>query len=202
MLLWMKKGMILVLLGVVLAGCGDEEECDAVVDSTIVQVDGSDSVDIHTGTANSKMAQSFLPESAITLNSIEFSVKKVGDPGDLMFSLHRADGARPDEDEIDGGSPKTIVASDVESGFFGSVVVTFTSEPELDSNRTYYVVIDVTGNPDPDNYYVFAASSIGGAYGNGIVLVYNSTFDDEDDAWSVGPSKDLQFRIRRCQDVK
>lgn len=188
------------LAATLLSACGEKKTCDKTVD-TIVQVDGSGNAAFHDDHRRASIAQSFRPDTGITLHSVVFAIKKIGEPqGELKFSIHRQDGSRPNEDDIDGGSPQSVDASSIESDFFSNVTVEFPAEPELDANRIYYIVIEFTDEVSPDNYFQFAASNVGSAYANGELSEYDEDIDDLDDAWS-STSRDLQFTVKRCESV-
>lgn len=196
-----KRILLLGLIGVFLVACGDEGDCDVLVDF-IDQLDGTNIVLFHDTSANEKIAQKFMSEGSTIVGEVSFSIRKVGDPqGEIRISIHEVDGSRPDQDFIPGGGPQGFDASNISSDSFTQVKVEYQSEPDLDSNRDHFLVIDFTGDLNGLDYFELAASSGPDAYPQGEAWLFNSDEDDEDDAWIIRPNTDLVFTIDRCESV-
>ena len=113
--------------------------------------------------ATQDMAQSFKISSATPLNNIQFYLKKVGSPPDMVIRIVNDNAGSPGTDTI---MSSTLSASAVTTNF-GWITVTMPPTPVLDPSQTYWIVID-TGN-NSSKYYIIGANSDG--YTNGIAKI-------------------------------
>jgi len=138
------------------------------------------------------IAQSFVVNSTGPLNKAEVYIKKVGNPSNgTVYITHDING-EPD-DERDYLARGTLSASLVSTSY-GWVTVTFTTNPNLISGQTYWIVIE--SNNSNTKYYVAGANT---SYANGFALIGNYSHDHEhhNNSWDpVSPSNaDIFFRI-------
>ena len=198
-----KMGRVLGLTAILLVGCSTTDECDfTVIVDDLNQPDGSDSIDFHDVAPNAKIAQSFRPATSFILANISFTVKEVENPQPtLSVSIHEKDNNknRPEDDPITDGGPVTVALSGISENFFTEVNAVFPDEPELNSGRDYYFVIDSVENLDEENYFQLGGVSTNTAYPDGEVWRFNSDVTDEDEAWDDS-TEDLQFRIDKCEE--
>jgi hypothetical protein len=194
----------LVPLGAVfflLSGCADKK-CDYSSDY-IVQADGSETVSLNDSPNDAMVAQRFVPDSAVTVASISFTIKKVGDPqGELRISIHTEDNDRPKDDPITDGGPVTANLSGVGSDVLVEVKVDITGHPDLSSGRNYYIVFDSSEDPDNENYFQLGSVSTPSAYAGGEVWRFDSEETDKDRAWTEASTEDLQFTVKKCEQNK
>jgi len=115
------------------------------------------------GNANSTqdVAQSFRVASSSPLNKVQVYIKKTGAPSNATVKIMN---------DSSGNVGSTIIASGTLSASivttsYGWVEVSFTTNPLLDINKTYWLVIDASSSSS--KYYVIGATS-GDSYTNGI----------------------------------
>jgi hypothetical protein len=195
-----KKVWVFMSVAIFLAGCADKEKCDFLTD-LIIQADGSNAIDFHDNTNNAKIAQRFKPSGSFIMGAVSFTIKKLGSPvGTVRVSIHEDDGGRPDDDAIDDGGPENISVSDIDDGFLSEVTVDFPDEPDLKSDKDYYMVIDFTGEVNSTDYFELGSASSGNAYPDGELWRFDSDEEDEDEAWDSLVNEDLQFTILKCEE--
>ncbi|MDD3486927.1 MAG: hypothetical protein PHF35_00915 [Candidatus Moranbacteria bacterium] len=116
-------------------------------------------------------AQSFRLSDGLTLNNIQFYIKKVGSPSNITLRIVNDNGGNPGTDVLMTG---TLNASTVTSSF-GWVTVTLPSTPVLNSGQTYWMVLDASSNSS--KYYIIGANS---SYSNGIGKIgkYGTSWSD------------------------
>ena len=193
-----KRVLALGLIGIFLVACGDEDNCDAVVDF-IDQVDGTDKIEFNLTKLNQKVAQKFKSEADTRIKMVSVSMRKVGDPsGDVRITIREKDGTYPDKDFVSRGGPQSFSASKISSDFFTQVSVEFPIEVELGSNRDHFIVLDFSDGSNGSDYFEVAASSGAGAYSEGEAWVFDGDEEDEDLAWNQQSNKDLMFTIDQC----
>lgn len=122
--------------------------------------------------ARQDVAQSFRISSAISLNNVEFYLKKVGTPSDAIIRITSDDNGSPGDTIMSG----TLSASAITTQF-GWVSVPLPSTPILDPNQTYWVVIDA-GSAKSSKYYILGANDNGYANGEAKVGKYGSSWSD------------------------
>ena len=187
----------------VTVGCAKKNECDFTSDF-IIQADGSSPILFHNTTARAKIAQKFVPSGSFDLGDVAITIRKTEASdgalvGVLSMAVHKEDAGRPDNDPISGGGPKDIDISNISKDSLTEVTVSFSDEPGLNAGVTYYLVIDFTGEVDGTNYFQLGATSVGTAYPDGEVWLFDSLEDDEDLAWTISETEDLEFTIGKCE---
>ncbi len=134
--------------------------------------------------ATQDFAQSFKINQTDVINKIELYIKKVGSPSNLTVRIVGDSNGSPSSTLITSG---TLSASLV-SVNYGYVSVSLSSNPQLSSNLTYWVVIDgVTSN---SNYYIIGANNNG--YVDGVTKIgrYNTSWNS-----STPSTADSFFKI-------
>ncbi len=123
---------------------------------------GAPGYDVVFGNANGTqdVAQSFQTESVTPLNKVSFYIKKVSTPSNALVKIVNDS----------NGSPGTVVYAsgtlnkDSVTTSYGWIDVSFTTNPMLTKDTTYWLVIDASTSSS--KYYTIGASS--GGYDNGV----------------------------------
>lgn len=111
--------------------------------------------------ATQDVGQSFqISSDVLPLNKVEFYIKKVGSPGSATITIRNDSSGSPGSTIFATG---TLTGSTVTTSY-GWIPVSFTSNPILQLNTTYWVVIDASSNTN--NYYTIGANS--NSYSNGL----------------------------------
>lgn len=123
---------------------------------------GTPSYNIIFGNANSTqdVSQSFQVSEATPLNKVQVYVKKVGSPSNATVKIVNNSGSNPGTTVLASG---TLTASSVTTSY-GWIDVAFTSNPMLNLNTTYWLVIDASTSSS--KYYTIGATN--GGYENGL----------------------------------
>jgi hypothetical protein len=198
-----KKFFTLGTVFLLLSGCA-AKKCDFSSDY-IVQADGSNRVSLNDSTNEARIAQRFRPNSAVTVYSVSFTVRKVGTPeGKILVSIRTDDHDKPDDKAISDGGPVEADLTGVGESVLTEVEVKLTGHPDLSSDRDYYIVLEPSVDPSPDSYYELGSvtGSSGGAYADGEMWRFDSLDTDKDTAWSKAPTVDLQFTVKKCEESK
>lgn len=119
--------------------------------------------------AQEDAAQSFRAGDSNFLNKISLYVRKIGTPSNATVRIVTDNAGSPSTNQITSG---TLNESQV-TGTYGWIDVTFTSNPPLVNNTTYWIVLDASGNSS--RHYVWGKHDNSG-YGNGIG-VYTSNWN-------------------------
>ncbi|MBI2595852.1 hypothetical protein HYW46_03930 [Candidatus Daviesbacteria bacterium] len=97
-------------------------------------VSGDDRLDI---------AQSFKPTTTEVINKVLIKIKKFGNPPDITVRIMEDQGGRPDKNGVlTSGS----LYSNLVTGDYGWIEVTFNSLPKLTAETTYWIVLDTSSN--------------------------------------------------------
>lgn len=126
------------------------------------------------------IAQSFKPGLTAPINYVSFYIKKVCDAGDCSKSKNNPPNATVRITADNGNKPATsslttgTLDSNLVTTSFNWVNVSFSSNPELTQNQTYWIVIDMPSLSSA-KYYVIGKHDNAG-YGNGIGL-YSPDYD-------------------------
>ena len=121
-------------------------------------------------------SQSFKTSVAEPMNNIQFYLKKVGAPsGSISVKIVNDNAGSPGTEVLMTGT-NTISASDLSTNF-GWVTVTMPPTPILNSNRTYWMVLDSSSN-NSSKYFILGANSNGYANGNGKIGKYGTSWSD------------------------
>ena len=120
------------------------------------------------------IAQSFKPGLTAPINYVSFYIKKVCESNDCSKSKNNPPNATIRITSDNGNKPATsslatgTLDSNLVTTSFNWVNVSFTSNPELTQNQTYWIVIDMP-SVSSTKYYVIGKHDNAG-YGNGIGL--------------------------------
>jgi hypothetical protein len=123
--------------------------------------------------ATQDIGQSFKVSDENPVNKVQFYIKKVGTPSDATVKIVKDSSGKPGTTVLATG---TLGASAVTTSY-GWINVSFTTNPKLNPETTYWLVIDASTSSS--KYYVIGASN--GGYGNGLgkigtsAGVWNST---------------------------
>ena len=130
---------------------------------TISSCTNSTCITFANSTATQDVAQSFKISSALPLDTMQFYLKKVGSPSDIVATIVNDNGGSPGTDVLLSG---TLPASAVTTAF-GWVTVAMPPTPVLDPGETYWMVLNTTNNSS--KYYVLGANV--GGYANGTAKI-------------------------------
>lgn len=124
---------------------------------------GIPATNITFGNANSTqdVAQSFRVTNSSPLNKVQIYIKKYGSPSNATVKIMN---------DSSGSVGSTLLASGTLNSSslttsYGWIDISFTSNPLLDTSKTYWLVID--GSTSSKNYYIIGATN-GDSYANGI----------------------------------
>jgi Tfp pilus assembly protein PilX len=133
---------------------------------------GSTCITFANATSTQDFAQSFKLSAAEPMNNITFYIKKVGAPSNIAVKIVNDSSGSPGSEVLLSGS---LLASAVTTNF-GWVTVTMPSTPILNSNQTYWMVLDASSNAS--KYYILGANS--GSYSNGVGKIgrYGTSWSD------------------------
>lgn len=132
------------------------------------------------------VAQSFRPAVSGTINKISVRLKKVGTPPDITVRLISDSNGSPDKNTV---ITKGTLTSNLVTGQYNWVDVTFDTSAAITADTTYWLVLDTTY--DPVNYWVWSADSLQG---------YTRGLAKWSDNWSAGNPRwasilyDLDFK--------
>jgi hypothetical protein len=135
---------------------------------------GVPSYDVAFGNTNSTQdfAQSFQINTTETINKARLYVKKVGNPSNMTVRIvNDASGSPSTVNKTSG----TISASLVSTNY-GWVEVIFSSNPQLNSGVTYWLVVDTATSSI--NYYRIGANNNGYSLGSSKIGQYSSTWNN------------------------
>ncbi len=137
------------------------------------------------------LGQSFVVNDTLSLVSLRFYIRKVGNPANATVRVTTDNGGRPSSTVIASGT----LSSSLVSTSYGWQTITLTANPILSSGTTYWVVIDA--NTNSSSYYIVAANN---AYTTGQAQVgryntgsWNATSPSGLDAYfevSIGTNED------------
>ncbi|HEX3099984.1 MAG TPA: pilus assembly PilX N-terminal domain-containing protein [Patescibacteria group bacterium] len=119
--------------------------------------------------ATEDFSQSFKISTDVPLDSVQFYIKKVGNPGNETVRVALDNAGSPSSTTLMTG---TLSSSSVTS-VFGWASVTMPTTPVLDPSQTYWLVID--GSSNASNYYIIGANSNGYANGSAKIGRYSAS---------------------------
>ncbi|MEI7764952.1 MAG: choice-of-anchor R domain-containing protein [bacterium] len=107
--------------------------------------------------ATQDIAQSFKLYTSSPLNKVQLYVKKISTPSDIVVKV---------VNDVNGSPGNTVYASGTltSTSSYGWVDVYFTTNPLLNTNTTYWLVVDASTSSS--KYFTIGASNVG--YDNGI----------------------------------
>lgn len=100
------------------------------------------------------IAQSFKPSTTTTINKVSLKVKKIGNPPDVTVRVMTDSGGNPNKNSV---LTSGILYSSLVTTQYGWVDVTFTTNPTLTTETTYWLVIDTSSNAS--NYWSWGADT-------------------------------------------
>lgn len=120
------------------------------------------------GNANTTqdIAQSFQTETESPLNKVSLYIKKVGSPGNLTVKIMNDSSGSIGSTLLASGS---LPASSVTTSY-GWIDVSFTTNPLLDTTKTYWLVLD--GSSSSSKYYTIGANT--NTYTRGVTKIGQS----------------------------
>lgn len=131
-------------------------------------------------------AQSFIPESSNYLNKVSLKLKKIGLPSDIPVRILANNSGKPDKNNVLANG--TLNANLV-TGNYNFVDVTFNNSPHLQSDTTYWIMLDTSSNST--NYWSWSVDSLQG-YTNGQGK-WSPNWQASNPAWNTILA-DLNFR--------
>ncbi len=117
-------------------------------------------------------AQSFQVGTTGVVNKVQFYLKKVGSPSNITVRLVSNSSGSPSTTTL---TTATLSASTVSSNY-GWVDVSFSSNPQLSSSLSYWLVLDAVTSSS--NYYKIGANNNGYANGADKIGQYSSTWNN------------------------
>jgi Tfp pilus assembly protein PilX len=123
-------------------------------------------------TSTQDFAQSFKTSAEEPMNNITFYIKKVGSPSNIAVKIVNDSSGSPGSEVLLSG---TLLASAITTNF-GWATVTMPSTPILNSNQTYWMVLDTSSNSS--KYYILGANSGSYANGSGKIGRYGTSWSD------------------------
>lgn len=117
-------------------------------------------------------AQSFKVGTTGVVNKVQLYLKKVGSPSNITVRLVSDSGGIPSATVL---TTATLSASTVSTSY-GWVDVSFSSNPQLSSSMTYWLVLDSATSSS--NYYKIGANNNGYANGVNKIGQYSSTWNN------------------------
>lgn len=141
------------------------------------------------GESRLDVAQSFKPASppsSNVLNKVEFYIKKVGNPTDVIVRLAGDDNGKPDKNNILASG---ILYSDRVTGNYGWIDVTFNAPAQLTMDNTYWLFISTSSSTS--DYWVWQLDNLQG-YGRGVAK-WSPNWQAGNPSWNL-ISGDLSFK--------
>lgn len=135
---------------------------------------GTPAYDVSFDNANATedFAQSFQISTTERINKVQLYLKKVGSPSNLTVRIVTNGSSVPSTTTLASGS----LSSSLVSTNYGWVEVPFSSNPQLVSGTTYWLVID--GSYSSTKYYKIGANNNGYALGVGKIGKYSGTWNN------------------------
>ncbi len=167
--------------GGVLGTPDQQNECIGVNCSDFVfgkSVSGQDRLDV---------AESFRVSSDIKVNKVALKLKKFNAPSDVTVRILEDKNGSPDKGEVKATG--TLYAGLV-TGAYSFVEVTFTSSPNLKSDKIYWLMVDTLS--DSSNYWSWSLDLAQG-YTQGVAK-WSPNWNTSNPIWNV-ISGDLDFKI-------
>jgi Tfp pilus assembly protein PilX len=133
---------------------------------------GSGCVTFANSNSTQDFAQSFKLSTSVSINNIQFYIKKTGSPSNISVKIVSDDSGNPGTDVLLSG---TLLASQVTTNF-GWIPVTFPATPILNAGQTYWMILDASSNPS--KYYTISTNSNGYINGSGKLGKYGDNWND------------------------
>ena len=135
---------------------------------------GVPAYDVTFGDSNSTQdfAQSFQISTTEVINKVDLYIKKIGTPSNLTVRIVSDNSGSPSTSELASGS----LSASLVSTTYGWVEVPFSSNPQLSSGTTYWMVID--GGTHASRYYQIGANNNGYGSGAGKIGSYGGSWSN------------------------
>lgn len=121
-------------------------------------------------------AQSFQMSSTDVVNKVEFYIKKIGNPANLIVKITTNNNGQPSNTILTSGE----MSSSLISTNYGWVEVPFSTNPQLQVGNTYWLVID--GASSSSKYYSMATNQDGYLLGLSKIGRYGATWSNNSPA--------------------
>lgn len=146
----------------------------AAIDSDQSNGSGVPDYNVSFGNTNETQdfAQSFQISTTGPVNKVDLYLKKVSTPGNLIVRIVSNSGSSPSTTTLASG---TLSASLISTNY-GWVSVPFSTNPELTSGVTYWIVID--GSTNASRYYIIGANDNGYASGSSKIGQYSGSWNN------------------------
>ena len=140
----------------------------------VINGTGTPTNNISFGNANTTqdIAQSFQVSISSPLNKIQLYIKKVGSPSNATVKIVTNNGSNPSTSTIATG---TLSASSVTTSY-GWINVSFSTNPILNTNTTYWLVVDAVTSSS--KYYIIGANSSSYSNGTGKIGQFSGTWNN------------------------
>ncbi len=136
------------------------------------------------------IAQSFQVSTSGRLSQISLYLKKIGSPSNGYVYIVNNNNGLPSNNYL----TRSTVSASLVSTTYGWVNITFSTNPQLSTNTTYWIVFD--GGSSHENYYTIGANA---SYNNGTSKIgnYYRQEDNNQNIWNANnPSNaDIFFKV-------
>ncbi len=150
------------------------------------QSNGNDNPSLNISFANNNstqdIAQSFILNESLPLNKVELYLKKIGSPSNATVKIMNNNNGNPGTTVIASGT----LNSSLISNNYSWTEVSFSSEPLLLINETYWLVVDASASSS--KYYIIGANQ--NIYGNGLGKIGHLG-----SSWNGSANLDYFFKI-------
>ena len=139
-------------------------------------------------TKNDSLAQGIQVSQNVTVNSIRLWLKKTGSPTDnLTVAIETDNSGDPSGTAVTNGTSATVAASTL-AGTYGWIEFTFATDPTIEADTQYHLVLDTTDTQDNADYVEWGADESAPSYANGVMKRERSA------VWS-SQSADASFEV-------
>lgn len=133
------------------------------------------------------VAQSFMPSISERLNKVSIKIRKIGTPSDATVRILADDNGKPKKSSV---LATGMLYSNLVSGTASFVDITFDQNPQLEVDRTYWLMVDTSSNTD--NYWMWENDTVQ-SYTRGVPK-WSPNWNTGNPTWNniVG---DLSFKV-------
>lgn len=132
------------------------------------------------------VAMSFKPQITQVINKISLKLKKFGAPSDITVRIMGDSSGKPDKNNV---LTTGILSSSLVTGSYGFIDVAFSSNPTLNADTTYWIMLDTSSNNT--NYWSWQ-NDISQGYTRGNPM-WSPTWNTGNPTWNSF-SGDLAFK--------